>query len=257
MKRYAIIQRSDEYSKEVETKLHQLLKENNFLEDKDYPELVITIGGDGTFLYAVHQYLKRSDEIHFIGIHTGTLGFLTEYGSKDIEQFVQDLVSKKPYSKEIRLLEFEVDGKDKHYALNEIRIENVMKTQILDVSISKIYFETFRGTGMCVSTQTGSTAYNRSLRGAVIDSDLELIQLTEITGIHHRLFQSLQNPIIFDEKKEICFKSDSYEGSVLCYDHLNLNIDKAHEIKCRLSNKKINMLRFHKYNYVKRLKNLF
>jgi len=257
MKHYAIVQRSDEYSKEIETKLHKLLKQHDFQEDAKNPDIVISVGGDGTFLYALHQYIDVCDQINFIGIHTGTLGFLTEYGATEIEKFVSDLVRKKPRIEAKRLLEFKIDGLQKYYALNEIRVENIMKTQILDIYISNKFFETFRGTGICISSQIGSTAYNRSLGGAVIDSDLELLQLSEITGIHHRLFQSLQSPIVLEGNKEIYLKSNSFEGSVLCYDHLNMKIDKVQEINCCLSDKKINMLRLKKYNYVKRLKNLF
>ena len=257
MMRYAIVQRNDEYSKEVEKKLRNLLNESLFQEDVKQPELVITIGGDGTFLYALHQYLDDCDKINFIGIHTGTLGFLTEYSSKEIEKFVSDLKNKKPTIISKRLLEFTVDGKEKYYALNEVRVENVMKTQILDVYISNDFLETFRGTGICISSQIGSTAYNRSLNGAVVDNDLEIIQLTEITGIHHRLFQSLQSPLVLATEKEISLKSDNFEGSMLCFDHLYLKADHAKEIKCRLSEKKINIFRLKKYNYAKRLKNLF
>ena len=257
MMRYSIVRRNDEHSKEVEKKLRNLLSEQSFVEDVEQPKLVISIGGDGTFLYALHQYLDDCDEINFIGVHTGTLGFLTEYGSSEIEKFVDDLKNKKPTVISKRLLEFTVDGKETHYALNEVRIENVMKTQILDIYISNDLLETFRGTGICISSQIGSTAYNRSLNGAVVDSDLEVLQLTEITGIHHRLFQSLQSPLVLGAEKEIRLQSDNFEGSILCYDHLNIKTDHAKEVVCRLSDKKINIVRLKKYNYAKRLKNLF
>lgn len=257
MKTYAIVQRKDERSKELEMKLSHLLKESGFLEDRNNPELVISIGGDGTFLYAVHQYAVAAAERYFIGIHTGTLGFLTEYAARDIERFVSDLSNKKPHTETKRLLEFQVDGKEMYYAVNEMRVENVMKTQLIDVYINNKHFETFRGTGMCISSQIGSTAYNRSLNGAVIDSDLEVLQLSEITGIHHRLFQSLQSPIVLAPEKTITLKSDCFAGATLCYDHLNLKLEGFHEIKCKLSARKINILRFRNYNFIRRLRNLF
>lgn len=61
------------------------------------------------------------------------------------------------------------------------RIENVIQTLDLEVMIDDEFFENYRGTGMCVCTQAGSTAYNRSLKGAVIDEGLNLLQLHEIT----------------------------------------------------------------------------
>ena len=67
--------REDELSKQVEQQLKQLLRTNNYVIDETSPEVVITIGGDGTFLRACHHYLSIIDQITFIGIHTGTLGF--------------------------------------------------------------------------------------------------------------------------------------------------------------------------------------
>ena len=54
-----IMSRPDEYSRRLEEKTHQILKENHYILDKDEPEVVFVIGGDGTFLYAVHQYVHK------------------------------------------------------------------------------------------------------------------------------------------------------------------------------------------------------
>ena len=49
------------------------------------------------------------------------------------------------------------------------------------------FFERFRGDGLCVSTPTGSTAYNKSLGGAVVHPTLDVLQLTEVSSINNRV----------------------------------------------------------------------
>lgn len=50
--------------------------EGNMQYDDNNPDIVCVIGGDGTFLSAIHKYIHRLDKTIFTGIHTGTLGFL-------------------------------------------------------------------------------------------------------------------------------------------------------------------------------------
>ncbi|MDI9519022.1 MAG: NAD(+)/NADH kinase, partial [Bacillota bacterium] len=168
MKRFETVVRFDETSNNINDYIKETLLNNGYFYDEINSEIIIVIGGDGTFLKAVHNNIDRLDEVSFYGIHTGTLGFFTDYKSDEVEEFVYDLINKKPILREYQLLKVKVDNNDVYYALNEMRIENVVRTQVLNVTLNGEEFETFRGTGMCVSTQLGSTAYNRSLKGAVI-----------------------------------------------------------------------------------------
>lgn len=258
MNKYWIRAKNDVVSKEIENRINDFLKGSEFIAEEENPEIVIVIGGDGTFLRAVHHYIDTIDSIHFIGIHTGTLGFFTSYSTEEVDQFLDDLLNRAPEVDRKQLLEISIDsGIKKMYALNEARIENVIQTQIIHVSIDGSELETFRGTGLCISTQAGSTAYNRSLGGAVIHSDLELLQLTEITGIHHRKFESLQAPLILSRNASIQLESKNFENALLCYDNLHTKLDGYSKVECKLSEKRVNFLRYHKENYLKRIKNLF
>src|SRR5699024_2537418 len=91
----------------------------------------------------------------------------------------------------------------RYLALNEVRVENNRRSQVIDVYINDDCFETFRGNGLCVSTASGSTAYNKSLGGAVINSGAELMQLSEIAGIHHNAYRSLGSSLILDKSHTI------------------------------------------------------
>ena len=95
---------------------------------------------------------------------------------------------------------------------------NNRHSQVIDVFINDTKLETFRGNGLCVSTPSGSTAYNKSIQGAVIDPSLRLMQLSEIAGINHNAYRSLGSSLILGEGTYIRLKTVNYEHSVLCVD---------------------------------------
>lgn len=256
MTKFAIVAKKNENSYAVEQKVKNTLLQHGWIYDKKNPELVICVGGDGTLLYAVHKYLKLLEQVQFLGIHTGTLGFFTDYTEEEVEICLSDILSKTPKIFKSNLLSIHVNDKQ-YYALNEMRIENIIKTQVLDIYVDKELFETCRGSGICLSTQAGSTAYNRSLKGAVIDSGLSLMQLTEITAIQHSKHRSLDNPYILMDNREVIFESEDFSSSVLCYDHLNTSLKGAQRIICTMSDKNVKFARYREYSYLKRLKNLY
>lgn len=257
MKKYAIVAKKDEESIKIENYIANRLNQASWIEDKNNPELVLCVGGDGTFLFAVHKYMNESNAPSFLGIHTGTLGFFTDYTKDEVEQCIEDILHLKLETVEMPLLEVHIDEKDPIYAVNEMRIENIIRTQELTVSIDDQFFENFRGTGMCLCTQAGSTAYNRSLKGAVIDDHLNLMQLQEITGIHHHHYHSLGVPYILNHDRCITFKSDNFENAVLCYDHLNLPLDNVKKIQASISNKTVKLAMYRQIDYLTRIRNLY
>lgn len=261
--KYTIVNRSDALSKEKAEYINNKLLNAGLERDDINPKLCIVVGGDGTFLVAVHKYLKTISDILMVGIHTGTLGFFADFQLDEVDYLIECILTKEPEVSTKRILEVNIknndDSHETYYALNEVRIENILKTQILEVFINDVYLETFRGTGLCISTQPGSTGYNRSLKAAVISDELELLQMAEITGIHHRLFQSLQVPLVLHPDAKILLESPSYTKAILCYDHLSVPISHASEVLTVLSkDKKVNFARYHNnLTYIHRIRSLF
>ena len=97
--RFNCVTRYDTLSESICARIESELQANNYIKDQNDPELVVVIGGDGTFLMAVHQYMDKLDNIRFIGIHTGTLGFFTDYTDKELdvlfERIYEDNISGK------------------------------------------------------------------------------------------------------------------------------------------------------------------
>ena len=229
---------------------------NGYLYNEEDPELVCVIGGDGTFLSAVHLFLNKLDKVMFAAINTGNLGFFSDYTKDEAEQFVRDIVEDNKNIERKKLLEIDING-NKYYAINEMRVENPVKTQEIDVYINEEKLETCHCTGISVCTQTGSTAYNRSLKGAVVESGLEIMEITEITSVHHTYFRSLGVPLVLSGNNKIKLESVFEKNAVVCYDREYLPVLGNSTITCTLSDKEVNIAHYRPISYISRLYHLF
>ncbi len=257
MEKFTVVARPDELSGILEKKIESELLKHDFVRDDQDPEIVIVVGGDGTFIYAVHQFIDRLQDVCFYGLHTGTLGFYSDYQDCELNEFLDVLISKIGHEERLSVLRGEVNQK-RYYALNEIRIENAARTQVMDVYVNDVLLETFRGTGMCVCTQLGSTAYNRSLGGAVIQEGLDLIEMSEISGIHHSKYRSLDAPFVLKNDSVIRFESESFDGALLGVDSDVYPLENTKTIEIKIcSARHIRVLRGKNVSYFERLKTLY
>lgn len=260
MKRFIVYSKDELQSQAICADLTARLVKLGWIEDAKQPELLISVGGDGTFLRAIHTYLHQLDAMYFVGVHAGTLGFFTDYDAHELEVLIEDLKTQNFEAKSFPLMEVTVQDDQRQrvvYALNEMRVENVKRTQKLDVYIDDTLMETYRGTGFCISTQAGSTAYNRSLGGAILHEGLDLLQLTEITGIHHQAYRSLGSPLIVHHEAVIRLMSEDFSDAVLCYDHESLDLASKSAITAQYSKRKIQVFSRRNNDYLKRLNSLF
>lgn len=257
MQTYTIVHRLDDLSKEIASCLDKTMLENSGIRDDANPDVVFVIGGDGTFLYAVHQYMDKIEKIKFYGLHTGTLGFFTDYNDSEYETFVSQFLNDDLSTVSFPLLKIDT-GENVYYALNEMRIENVARTQVLHISVDEDYFEEFRGTGICFATQAGSTAYNRSLGGAVIVEGMDAIVMSEIAGIHHSKYRSLGSSLVMKGDTCVTIESNDFSGAILGLDSDVYSLENCKKIKVETSKeKKVNLLRCRNISYFNRLKSLF
>ncbi|MDU3188737.1 MAG: NAD kinase [Streptococcus mitis] len=183
-KRIDLIANRKPQSQRVLYELRDRLKRNQFILNDTNPDIVISIGGDGMLLSAFHKYENQLDKVRFIGVHTGHLGFYTDYRDFELDKLVTNLQLDTGARVSYPVLNVKVfleNGEVKIFrALNEASIRRSDRTMVADVVINGVHFERFRGDGLTVSTPTGSTAYNKSLGGAVLHPTIEALQLTEI-----------------------------------------------------------------------------
>ena len=235
-------------------------KKYGFIIDNHDPDVVFSVGGDGTFLRAMHNYIDRLDKVLFVGINFGTLGFLYDFSKDDISKVMKNLADNKIDVKEQHLLKGEITyefSKETVYALNEIRIENPFHTLISDVLVNGELLEKFRGNGLIISSTIGSSAYNKSLGGALIDHDIEALELTEVAGISNNIYRSLGSSLIIKGDKKVEF-TGRISHSVVGYDHLSLNNDdNLMNVEISYSNKIVKIAYDPQRSYIQKIRKSF
>ena len=259
--RITIAHNTDDATLKVVAHLKKRLEQKkDVVFDAKYPDVVITVGGDGTLINAFHRYENQISSIRFIGVHTGHLGFYTDWQVKDIDKMVDALFLREPESARYPLLEVELvtEANEKmHYlALNESAVKRISHTLEANVYIDDKLFENFRGDGLCVSTPTGSTAYNKSLGGAVIHPRLKALQMTEIASINNRVFRSLSSPIVIAPDQWITIVPNS-DHFVMTIDGNRIDLQNAKMINYRISSREIRFDRFGHTHFWSRVQDAF
>lgn len=250
-----------EDKKIIVEKLKKALQNANIYEETK-PNIIIFVGGDGTFLRAVHHYLKDLDYLAFVGINTGRLGFFCQYQGDEVKQLIDDLLKANYHTISKRLLRCEIITPTLGriiYGVNEIRLENPFHTLHSNVFINDEELEKFYGNGLCVSSTLGSTAYNKALGGAIIEHDVDLMQLSEIATIQNREYHALGSPLILGPKQTISLRG-SFKNTVIGFDHLSLNgseLANVSEIKISLSDKRVKLINKHDSSFVSKLRHAF
>ena len=225
------------------------LSKLSLVQPGQVPDYIITIGGDGTLLHSFHKFQSFLRRSKFLGIHTGHLGFYTDWQPHDLTDLVSSLEADADKPISYPLIEIEIrlqNGQKKTYlALNEIAIRSSRGTMVCDVYIGDYLFETFRGDGLCIATPTGSTGLNKSLGGAVIHPRLDAMQMTEMASLNNRVFRTLSSPIIVPKDEWIELHPQGKDNQfVLTVDHLNLTHLKIKSILARIADERIQFASF-------------
>lgn len=155
-------------------------------------DLAFSIGGDGTFLRTARAVGREQTPI--VGFNTGTLGFLAEYSLDDSAGVIADIAAGR-YDVEDRSMA-QVDflptdearsprGREHGsplYALNEVAIlrEDTASTVTVNARLDGTTLASYRGDGLLIATPTGSTAYNLSVGGPVIEPSAPCLVLSPI-----------------------------------------------------------------------------
>ena len=247
--------KSDKIDLDYVSTLEKKIVDYGFELVNENPDVVIYIGGDGSFLRAIHHYVHLLDQVSFVGLCKGHLGFFYSYQNDEIDQLLSDLDSCNYSEASYRLIEAQVD-QENLYAVNEIRIESPFHTLISDVFVNDEYLETFRGNGLVVCSSIGSSAYNKSLGGAVISPNLEALELSEIAPINNRVYKSLHSSMVFNDKTKITLKTKT-ENILIGFDELVSKTNSASEIELRLSEKRAHVLYKKGYSYISLINSTF
>lgn len=152
------------------------LEADDVFEESDFTaDAAISIGGDGTFLRTARWVGPKETPI--VGFNTGHLGFLAEESLENAPEIVKNLMSGNFITESRSLLEVYTSDKGVSYdlggwayALNEVAILRNDSASMITVHtyLDDIEVASYQGDGLIISTPTGSTAYNLSVGGPII-----------------------------------------------------------------------------------------
>lgn len=140
----------------------------------------LVLGGDGTFIRAVRDLRERS--LPLLGINLGTLGYLTDVEVKDFREALDRLFDGVPDIEERMMLEGKFGDSGKELAMNDIVLARERKVRIIsfNVYVNGTLLNTYQADGVILSTPTGSTGYNLSAGGPVVEPTAQMIVITPI-----------------------------------------------------------------------------
>ena len=143
-------------------------------------ECAIVLGGDGTLIRAASRLHRRN--IPILGINTGTLGYLTGVEAADTEWGLEKLCAGDYRLEKRMMLSVEVNGEPMDTVLNDVVINRNGISRLINVAVyvNDSLLDVYSGDGVIISTPTGSTGYNLSAGGAVVQPEAELIMITPI-----------------------------------------------------------------------------
>ncbi|ALC05786.1 putative inorganic polyphosphate/ATP-NAD kinase [Corynebacterium deserti GIMN1.010] len=172
-------------------------------------ELVLVLGGDGTFLRAAD--MAHAVDLPVLGINLGHVGFLAEWESDSLEEALKRVIDRDYRIEDRMTLDVVVfdSGQEeigRGWALNEVSIENLNRRGVLDATleVDARPVASFGCDGVLISTPTGSTAYAFSAGGPVLWPELDAILV--VPNNAHALFTK---PLVVSPHSTVAVESNS------------------------------------------------
>ncbi|CZE49226.1 NAD(+) kinase [Campylobacter geochelonis] len=225
--------------------LDEICKKTNF---------IISLGGDGTLISTCRQVVGK--DVYVLGIHDGTLGFLTDIKMNDMQSFFTQFFAG-IYEIERPLMLDVVFKKNGGKNIKRVAFNDVVITRNTISSMSKVdtylngkYFNTYYGDGVIVSSPAGSTAYNMSANGPIIYPLSNVFCITPICS--HSL---TQRPLVLPNEHELSFKNvDENEVAIVIDGQDVFDMNKFDEVCIHLGNTHANLIRHLNRDYFSVLK---
>lgn len=178
-------------------------------------ELVLVLGGDGTFLRAAD--LAHAVDLPVLGINLGHVGFLAEWEQESLAEAINRVVERTYRVEDRMTLDVKVFDANGHeigtgWALNEVSVENLNRRGVLDaiLEVDERPVSSYGCDGVLVSTPTGSTAYAFSAGGPVLWPELDAILV--VPNNAHALFS---RPLVVSPDSEVAVESNPHTSAAV------------------------------------------
>jgi NAD+ kinase len=227
---------------------------SSYLDFKSDIDLMVCLGGDGSFLRAV-RFIRDSD-VPIVGINTGRLGFLSNISKESIAETFQ-LLEKGHFEFQKRSL-IRVQTQDdlfgeENFALNELTLSKKDTASMISVHahLDGKYLNSYWADGLIVATPTGSTGYNLSCGGPIITPGCQVHIITPIAA--HNLNV---RPVVVPDHMPIELSLESRERSCLVsLDGITKSIKQGEKIRISKAEFLINVIKFEHTNFLDTIRN--
>ncbi|MFX3625402.1 MAG: NAD kinase [Ectobacillus sp.] len=242
--------------------LYKQLENKGFtiLKHPEHANAIISIGEDGTFLQALRKTGFRDDCLYAGVSVTDETSFYCDFNLQQMENALEEISNTAIEVRRYPIIHVTVDNDTSFYCLNEFSIRSsIIKTLAIDVWIDDLHFETFRGDGLIVSTPTGSTAYNKSLRGAVVDPMLPCYQVSELASLNNNSYRTLGSPFILSSDRTLKLKvvQDGNDHPVMGMDNEALSIKHVDQVVVKLSERRIKTVKLKNNSFWQKVQRTF
>ena len=224
-------------------------------------ELIVCIGGDGALLKTVHSC--GFPDCPIIGINTGHLGFFQEISPENLDRFIADYENGEYSIQNLSTVEATVTTatgiSTSHLGLNEILIKGRRSYSIhLGIDIGGTSIERFSGDGILVATPAGSTAYNYSLGGSIVDPRLKLLQVTPIAPMNTTAYRSFTSSILLPAELSLGVVPEHSDDVIyIVNDGIENEYSHVRKIDVVMSETHVRLMRFKDYDFWNKVKSKF
>ena len=218
-------------------------------------DLLISIGGDGTFLETMH--IIRDSGIPVLGINTGRLGFLASTHKNEIKEVIRHVHEEKYRLQSRSVLKLETKENlfgENNFALNELTIHKKDSSSMITIHtyIGDLYLNSYWADGLIIATPTGSTAYSLSCGGPIIVPGAKSYVITPIAP--HNLNV---RPIVVPDDRTIRLRIEGRDAEeFLCtLDSRSVTIDSSVELTIKRADFELNAIQTENQNFLNTIRN--
>jgi len=227
---------------------------NKHHEIENDVDLMISIGGDGTFLETIH--IVKNSGIPILGVNAGRLGFLASTQKEDISEVLMDIKvgQYRLQTRSLLKLDSNIDlFKGENFALNELTVHKKDSSSMITIHtyIDDLYLNSYWADGLIIATPTGSTAYSLSCGGPILVPGARDFIITPIAP--HNLNV---RPVVVPDSRKITLKIEGRSKEFLCsMDSRSVSIDSSTNISITKADFRINIIQTENQNFLNTIRN--
>lgn len=219
------------------------------IPDED-TDMLLSVGGDGTFLYSSKLVIDRG--IPVVGVNLGRVGFLSENRPEDVADALiagEFTVENRSILKAV-VLPSDSSGDMWDYALNEITVHRTGAAMLgVDVTLDGVKLPTYWADGLVISTSSGSTAYSLSVGGPIVLPESKVLIISPIAPHNLNI-----RPLVVPNNSTLSLKMHSRDGRfALTADNRTVEVGEDVEVKIAVAQFSLRRVRLNRSNFINAL----